>query len=97
MLWLYQRTMFGKVDKEENLGVKDLNFREKWTLIPLVLMAFWIGLYPRPFFDRMEPSVTVLVEEQIKPVIGEQIAPPALHAEAVHEAPATQEPDLRTE
>jgi NADH-quinone oxidoreductase subunit M len=97
MLWLYQRTMFGKVDKEENLGIKDLNFREKWTLIPLVVLVFWIGLYPRPFFNRMEPSVTVLVEEQIKPVIGDQIAPPAHHAAADLEAPAPEEPDLRTE
>jgi NADH-quinone oxidoreductase subunit M len=63
MLWLYQRTMFGKLDKPENQALKDLNFRECMTLIPLVVLAFWIGLYPKPFFDILQPSVHRLVEQ----------------------------------
>jgi NADH-quinone oxidoreductase subunit M len=63
MLWLYQRTMFGKLDKPENQNLKDLNFRESMTLIPLVVLAFWIGLYPKPFFDILQPSVHRLVQQ----------------------------------
>jgi NADH-quinone oxidoreductase subunit M len=48
MLWLYQRTMFGKLDKDENRKLVDLNFREVMTLLPLVVLSFWIGLYPKP-------------------------------------------------
>jgi NADH-quinone oxidoreductase subunit M len=62
MLWMYQRTMFGKITKPENENLKDLNLREKIILIPLILAIFWIGLYPKPFLVRMEPSVKNLIE-----------------------------------
>jgi NADH-quinone oxidoreductase subunit M len=62
MLWMYQRIMFGKITKPENENLKDLNTREKIILIPLVLVIFWIGLYPKPFFVKMEPSVKSLIE-----------------------------------
>ncbi len=62
MLWMYQRTMFGKITRPENEDVKDLNLREKLILIPLVLVIFWIGLYPKGFFVKMEPSVKSLIE-----------------------------------
>ena len=62
MLWMYQRTMFGKITKPENEKLKDLNLREKIILIPLILAIFWIGLYPKPFLVRMEPSVKNLIE-----------------------------------
>jgi NADH-quinone oxidoreductase subunit M len=61
MLWLYQRTMFGKVDREENRVLKDLNPREIMTLVPLVVLSFWIGLYPKPFFRILEEPVSRLV------------------------------------
>jgi NADH-quinone oxidoreductase subunit M len=63
MLWLYQRTMFGKLDKPENQTLSDLNLREVLTLAPLVVLAFWIGLYPRPFFDILRPSVARIVQQ----------------------------------
>jgi len=62
MLWMYQRTMFGKITKPENESLKDLNLREKIVLIPLILAIFWIGVYPKPFFEKMEPSVKSLIE-----------------------------------
>jgi NADH-quinone oxidoreductase subunit M len=62
MLWMYQRTMFGKITKPENENLKDLNTREKIILIPLILAIFWIGLYPKPFFVKIEPSVKSLIE-----------------------------------
>jgi NADH-quinone oxidoreductase subunit M len=62
MLWMYQRVMFGKVTNPENEKLKDINWREKIVLIPLILAIFWIGVYPKPFFARMEPSVKTLIE-----------------------------------
>ncbi len=57
MLWLYQRTMFGTVDNPKNENLPDLSLREFVTFAPLLLLAVWIGLYPKPFLDRLETSV----------------------------------------
>jgi NADH-quinone oxidoreductase subunit M len=62
MLWLYQRTMFGACDNVKNQILKDLNFREIMTLVPLIIWAFWIGLYPKPFFKVLEKPVAAIVE-----------------------------------
>jgi len=57
MLWLYQRTMFGTVDNPKNEKLPDLNLREWATFTPLLILAVWIGLYPKPFLDRLDTSV----------------------------------------
>ncbi len=61
MLWLYQRTMFGKVENPANASLKDLSGREVATFVPLILLAVWIGLYPAPFLRRLESSVERVV------------------------------------
>ena len=61
MLWLYQRVMFGKVTNPANQTLKDLTRLELATLLPLVLFAFWIGLYPKPFLDLIEKPVEKVV------------------------------------
>ncbi|HKZ22401.1 MAG TPA: NADH-quinone oxidoreductase subunit M, partial [candidate division Zixibacteria bacterium] len=62
MLWMYQRVFFGKVDKPANEKLLDLNLREKSILVPLVILVFWIGLYPNPYLSKMEKSVISLFE-----------------------------------
>jgi NADH-quinone oxidoreductase subunit M len=62
MLWLYQRTMLGACDNPKNQVLKDLNFREIMTLVPLIIWAFWIGLYPKPFFKVLDKPVAAIVE-----------------------------------
>ena len=57
MLRLYQQTMFGEVTNPKNERLADLNFREFCTFAPLLFLAVWIGLYPKPFLDRLETSV----------------------------------------
>jgi NADH-quinone oxidoreductase subunit M len=58
MLWLYQRTMFGKIENPKNEHLKDLTPREFATFAPLIALAFWIGLYPAPVLRFLEPTVT---------------------------------------
>ena len=41
----------------------DVTLREKWTLIPLIVMCFWIGLSPKPFFRILEPSIERVVRD----------------------------------
>ena len=61
MLWLYQRTMFGALENPKNAALQDLSPREMTTLVPIVIMCFWIGLYPSPFLSRMEASVNSIL------------------------------------
>jgi NADH-quinone oxidoreductase subunit M len=62
MLWLYQRTMFGELDKEENKLLPDCNLREILYMAPLIVIMFWIGLYPKPYLKIIEPTIIHLVE-----------------------------------
>jgi NADH-quinone oxidoreductase subunit M len=61
MLYMFQKLFLGPVDKEENLSLKDLSWREIVTIVPLLVLIFWIGLYPKPFFDLMSPAVEKMV------------------------------------
>jgi NADH-quinone oxidoreductase subunit M len=61
MLYLYQRTMFGKVENPKNERLLDLSHREFATFAPLLVLAVWIGLYPTPFLHRLETSVQHIV------------------------------------
>jgi len=62
ILYMFQKMFLGSLDKEENKKLKDLNWREIATLVPLLVFIFWIGLYPKPFFALMAPAVDNLVK-----------------------------------
>lgn len=63
MLWMYQRVIFGKITKDENRRLTDMTPRELVIMVPIVVLIFWIGIYPKPFLDRIEPAVkTILVQ-----------------------------------
>ena len=62
LLWLYQRLMFGKLDRDENRALADVTSRENATLIPIVALCIFIGVYPKPFLDKLEVPVANIVE-----------------------------------
>jgi NADH-quinone oxidoreductase subunit M len=62
MLYMFQKLFLGPLEKKENQGLKDLNIREIVTLLPLLILIFWIGLYPKPFFELMAPAVDKVVD-----------------------------------
>jgi len=72
ILFMFQKLFLGKVDKEENRSLPDLNWREIAVLVPLLILIFWIGLYPDPFFNLMGPAVDKLLA-------GVQAAAVAMH------------------
>jgi NADH-quinone oxidoreductase subunit M len=63
MLWLYQRTVFGRLDNPDNRGLRDLTAREAATLLPLALLAVWIGVRPLPVFRVLEEPVARIVQQ----------------------------------
>jgi NADH-quinone oxidoreductase subunit M len=73
MLWLFQRTMFGEITKEENKTLPDLGVREMATLIPIIVFCFWIGLYPSPFLRAMEVSVANVIQTVEKGAAGKAV------------------------
>jgi len=77
MLWMFQRVMFGELTNPANRLLKDLNAREIVVLVPLILFILWIGLYPKPLLEKMEPSVkkTISLVMQAK---GQQALAPEL-------------------
>jgi NADH-quinone oxidoreductase subunit M len=62
LLWLYQRVMLGEVKHEANRHLPDLSLREWAVFLPLIALAFWIGLYPKPYFDVLAKPVQAIVE-----------------------------------
>ncbi len=63
MLHAVLRIFWGKVVHSENESLSDLNRREVVSLLPLLLMVFWIGLYPKFFLDKMNPAVDAFVAD----------------------------------
>ena len=61
MLWMYQRVIFGKITHPANEGLKDLNRREIITLVSIILLIFWIGIYPKPFLRLTSAGTSHLV------------------------------------
>ncbi len=67
MLYMFQKMFLGPEGsvveevKKHGHSIKDLNWREIVTLVPIVVFIFWIGLYPKPFFSLMAPAVGKLV------------------------------------
>jgi NADH-quinone oxidoreductase subunit M len=92
LLWLYQRVMFGPVTNPANEHLPDLNAREYATLVPLVILAFWIGIYPKPLFTLLERPVQLIVEQVNPGYYGAERAAAPGAAAAPAQAPAAGAP-----
>ncbi len=56
MLWMYQRVMFGPVDKPQNSGLSDLTFRETAIMLPIAALIIVMGIFPGLFLRQMDAS-----------------------------------------
>src|SRR5579862_234667 len=95
MLYLYQRTMFGRIENPKNERLQDLSHREFATFAPLLVLAVWMGLYPAPFLRRLEMSVRHIVgrvspEYEAKYVADCDTAPPTAEQIAASTNPAAK-------
>jgi NADH-quinone oxidoreductase subunit M len=61
LFWMFQRVMHGPITNNKILTFKDINKREIAYLVPIVIMMFWMGIYPKPFLRKMDSSVTHLL------------------------------------
>ncbi len=63
LLWMYQRVMHGPITNDKIKSFPDLNKREIGFLIPIIIMMFWMGIFPRPFLRKMDTSVSHLLNQ----------------------------------
>ncbi len=77
MLWVFQRVMFGELDNPKNQKLLDLNAREITIMVPLLIMIFFMGLYPKPFIDKMDPAIKKLVAQVRVASVNAQVIPAA--------------------
>jgi len=63
MLYLYRRVIFGMLTKPDLRAIMDLNPREILVFAPLVVLVFWMGLYPASFLDIMSVSIENLIAD----------------------------------
>ena len=56
LLWAYQRVFHGEPD-EDNATFPDLKLTERLVMVPLIVLIVFLGVYPKPVLDRIEPSV----------------------------------------
>ncbi len=69
LLWAYQRIFHGPTD-EASANMRDLTVREIGVMIPMVAIMIFLGFYPTPLLDRMEPSVQAVVDHVEESVPG---------------------------
>ena len=61
LLWAYQRVFHGPAEGE-NADMPDLRFSEGLLLLPLLGLILFMGIYPKPVIERMEPSIDALID-----------------------------------
>jgi len=61
MLTVYKKSFFGPITNEANRTLKDLDAKETWSLVPLVLIVVWLGVYPKPVLGPIDNSVKAML------------------------------------
>ncbi len=56
LLWAIQRVLYNGEPQAENASLKDLSARELGLLAPFIVLILWMGIYPKPFLERIEVS-----------------------------------------
>jgi NADH-quinone oxidoreductase subunit M len=74
MLTMYKRVIFGPVTVEANRALHDLSGREVAVMVPILVLIIWLGVYPKPFLDRIEPSARAVLARVDRPVATSRVA-----------------------
>jgi NADH-quinone oxidoreductase subunit M len=63
MLWMYQRVFFGPVNEEVQHHVSDFNFREWVSMVPLVVMMVWMGIFTQTFLPAVSETNSRILDQ----------------------------------
>jgi len=67
LLWMYKRVVFGRVTNQKLDGLTDLNKREIFVLVPIIIFIVWIGIYPSTFLNVSETYTNSVLERVFEP------------------------------
>ncbi|MCX8106144.1 MAG: NADH-quinone oxidoreductase subunit M [Ignavibacterium album] len=67
LLWMYQRVVFGEVKNPSLHGLKDMNAREIFVMIPIFIFIVWIGIYPSTFLKISEKTSAKIIHQVFNP------------------------------
>ena len=77
LLYMVQRVVFGVALPRELPHLKDVGIREFTILLPLVILVFWIGIYPNPLVIRLHSTVTKTLETMARTKVAPNSHPSA--------------------
>ena len=89
MLWAYQRVFTGPISNPANEGVRDISWREIGAVAPLLAGILFLGVYPRPFLDRVTPSVNYLLD-RVEAVAPNADVPKSTNTKVTYSLPDAQ-------
>jgi NADH-quinone oxidoreductase subunit M len=61
LLWAYQRSFHGEPDIAASEHMTELTIKERLVMAPLLFLIVLFGVYPKPFIERIEPTVKGLM------------------------------------
>ena len=94
LLWAYQRVFHGPIRQEANAKVRDISWRELAAVAPLLIGIVFLGIYPKPFLDRVTPSVNHLLAHVQAVDPSAHVVPPG-PAAVTYSVPADQNVDAQ--
>jgi NADH-quinone oxidoreductase subunit M len=60
LLWAYQRVFHGE-PSGDNATMADMRWKDRWVMLPLLAAIIFLGVYPKPVLDRIQPSVNAVL------------------------------------
>lgn len=75
MLWLYQRTFYGRASESLSHHMPDLTAREWAAILPLLALMFWMGIYPQTFLPAISTQNTAILNQLERNRAVQAVAP----------------------
>ncbi len=69
LLWAYQRVFHGEPDVD-NESFPEMRWSEGLVMLPLIALIIFLGVYPKPVLERIQPSVDALIQHIEDPHVG---------------------------
>ena len=63
-LWAFQRIFFGELN-EKYTNLPEINRLELFTVVPLLIITLFFGIYPAPYLDVISSTMNVIIDHVV--------------------------------